>query len=117
MEPQYGLLPTDEFNRVIIPVKRGEENTDYVNASFIDVSAVCVPRAPNTLWRFIWALHSPHPSGVGKVIFESIISSELIPTLDLSCPREQGGGSRGYTRVITGGKSSQHKPQPKAENL
>lgn len=28
----------DEFNRVIIPVKRGEENTDYVNASFIDVS-------------------------------------------------------------------------------
>ncbi|KAK2510764.1 Ptpra [Columba guinea] len=25
-----------EFNRVIIPVKRGEENTDYVNASFID---------------------------------------------------------------------------------
>lgn len=32
------LLQTDEFNRVIIPVKRGEENTDYVNASFIDVS-------------------------------------------------------------------------------
>lgn len=32
------LPPTDEFNRVIIPVKRGEENTDYVNASFIDVS-------------------------------------------------------------------------------
>lgn len=29
---------SDEFNRVIIPVKRGEENTDYVNASFIDVS-------------------------------------------------------------------------------
>ncbi|KPP76936.1 receptor-type tyrosine-protein phosphatase alpha-like [Scleropages formosus] len=25
-----------EFNRVIIPVKRGDENTDYVNASFID---------------------------------------------------------------------------------
>lgn len=32
------LSLTDEFNRVIIPVKRGEENTDYVNASFIDVS-------------------------------------------------------------------------------
>lgn len=32
------MLLTDEFNRVIIPVKRGEENTDYVNASFIDVS-------------------------------------------------------------------------------
>ncbi|GLD69945.1 receptor-type tyrosine-protein phosphatase alpha isoform X1 [Lates japonicus] len=27
-----------EFNRVIVPVKRGEENTDYVSASFIDVS-------------------------------------------------------------------------------
>lgn len=37
-EPQATVLPTDEFNRVIIPVKRGEENTDYVNASFIDVS-------------------------------------------------------------------------------
>ncbi|XP_026579171.1 receptor-type tyrosine-protein phosphatase alpha [Pseudonaja textilis] len=35
---------TDEFNRVIIPVKRGEENTDYVNASFIDVSSpLCIP--------------------------------------------------------------------------
>lgn len=32
-----------EFNRVIIPVKRGEENTDYVNASFIDVSGGCDP--------------------------------------------------------------------------
>ncbi|GCC30008.1 hypothetical protein chiPu_0008452 [Chiloscyllium punctatum] len=29
-----------EFNRVIIPVKRGEENTDYVNASFIDENKV-----------------------------------------------------------------------------
>lgn len=36
----------DEFNRVIIPVKRGEENTDYVNASFIDVSGGCVPELP-----------------------------------------------------------------------
>jgi len=35
-EPLLFLL--DEFNRVIIPVKRGEENTDYINASFIDVS-------------------------------------------------------------------------------
>lgn len=32
------LFLPDEFNRVIIPVKRGEENTDYINASFIDVS-------------------------------------------------------------------------------
>ena len=31
------VVSSDEFNRVIIPVKRGEENTDYVNASFIDV--------------------------------------------------------------------------------
>lgn len=70
-----------------------------MNASFIDVSAICVPRAPNTPWRVIWALHSPHPPGVGKVIFESVISSELIPTLDLSGPREQKVvGSRGYTR-------------------
>lgn len=37
------VLLTDEFNRVIIPVKRGEENTDYVNASFIDVSGGCDP--------------------------------------------------------------------------
>lgn len=34
----FVVLLADEFNRVIIPVKRGEENTDYVNASFIDVS-------------------------------------------------------------------------------
>lgn len=34
----YIFSLSDEFNRVIIPVKRGEENTDYVNASFIDVS-------------------------------------------------------------------------------
>lgn len=37
------VLLADEFNRVIIPVKRGEENTDYVNASFIDVSDGYVP--------------------------------------------------------------------------
>lgn len=34
----HSTCVSDEFNRVIIPVKRGEENTDYVNASFIDVS-------------------------------------------------------------------------------
>lgn len=44
-EPRAAVFPADEFNRVIIPVKRGEENTDYVNASFIDVSALCVPGA------------------------------------------------------------------------
>lgn len=37
-EKCFSFILTDEFNRVIIPVKRGEENTDYVNASFIDVS-------------------------------------------------------------------------------
>ncbi|KAB0391636.1 hypothetical protein E2I00_005519 [Balaenoptera physalus] len=51
-----------EFNRVIIPVKRGEENTDYVNASFIDVSGGCVPGAPNTPWRFSWALQCCPPN-------------------------------------------------------
>lgn len=39
----FTVLLADEFNRVIIPVKRGEENTDYVNASFIDVSDGYVP--------------------------------------------------------------------------
>uniref|UniRef100_A0A672NCK0 protein-tyrosine-phosphatase n=1 Tax=Sinocyclocheilus grahami TaxID=75366 RepID=A0A672NCK0_SINGR len=36
-----------EFNRVIIPVKRGEENTDYINASFIDVSKTRLTSANN----------------------------------------------------------------------
>lgn len=31
--------PADDFNRVILPMKRGQEYTDYINASFIDVSA------------------------------------------------------------------------------
>lgn len=39
----FVVLLADEFNRVIIPVKRGEENTDYVNASFIDVSGGLCP--------------------------------------------------------------------------
>ena len=30
---------TDDFNRVILSMKRGQEYTDYINASFIDVSA------------------------------------------------------------------------------
>ena len=32
-------LFTDDFNRVILSMKRGQEYTDYINASFIDVSA------------------------------------------------------------------------------
>ncbi len=39
------LFLPDEFNRVIIPVKRGEENTDYINASFIDVSKTLLTSA------------------------------------------------------------------------
>lgn len=39
-QPVFLSSLVDEFNRVIIPVKRGEENTDYVNASFIDVSSM-----------------------------------------------------------------------------
>lgn len=31
---------SDDWNRVMLPMKRGQENTDYINASYIDVS-VC----------------------------------------------------------------------------
>ncbi|XP_061439480.1 receptor-type tyrosine-protein phosphatase alpha isoform X6 [Rhineura floridana] len=52
-----------EFNRVIIPVKRGEENTDYVNASFIDgyrqkdsyiASQGPLQHTTEDFWRMIW---------------------------------------------------------------
>lgn len=49
---------SDEFNRVIIPVKRGEENTDYVNASFIDVS--------------VFLSHTPSAAFSAKAILPSI---------------------------------------------
>lgn len=29
---------SDDFNRVILSMRRGQEFTDYINASFIDVS-------------------------------------------------------------------------------
>ena len=32
----------DDFNRVILSMKRGQEYTDYINASFIDVSPVAL---------------------------------------------------------------------------
>ncbi|XP_056586658.1 LOW QUALITY PROTEIN: receptor-type tyrosine-protein phosphatase alpha [Triplophysa dalaica] len=56
-----------EFNRVIIPVKRGEEYTDYVNASFIDgyrqkdSYMACQGPLQHTIedfWRMIWEWRS-----------------------------------------------------------
>ncbi|ROL47481.1 Receptor-type tyrosine-protein phosphatase alpha [Anabarilius grahami] len=56
-----------EFNRVIIPVKRGEENTDYINASFIDgyrqkdSYMACQGPLQHTIedfWRMIWEWRS-----------------------------------------------------------
>uniref|UniRef100_A0A3B4VMM4 Receptor-type tyrosine-protein phosphatase alpha n=1 Tax=Seriola dumerili TaxID=41447 RepID=A0A3B4VMM4_SERDU len=56
-----------EFNRVIIPVKRGEENTDYVNASFIDgyrqkdsymASQGPLQHTIEDFWRMIWEWRS-----------------------------------------------------------
>uniref|UniRef100_A0A7N8Y7F3 Receptor-type tyrosine-protein phosphatase alpha n=1 Tax=Mastacembelus armatus TaxID=205130 RepID=A0A7N8Y7F3_9TELE len=55
------------FNRVIIPVKRGEENTDYVNASFIDgyrqkdsymASQGPLQHTMEDFWRMIWEWRS-----------------------------------------------------------
>lgn len=34
----FCILSPDDFNRVILSMKRGQEFTDYINASFIDVS-------------------------------------------------------------------------------
>ncbi|KAJ8338757.1 hypothetical protein SKAU_G00355430 [Synaphobranchus kaupii] len=56
-----------EFNRVIVPVKRGEENTDYVNASFIDgyrqkdsymASQGPLQHTIEDFWRMIWEWRS-----------------------------------------------------------
>ncbi|XP_030882830.1 receptor-type tyrosine-protein phosphatase alpha [Leptonychotes weddellii] len=99
-----------EFNRVIIPVKRGEENTDYVNASFIDVSGSCVPRAPHPPWRFGWALHCHTLSAWEDCACVSSSNTEPIPSLHTRSVRPQraggGGNKRAHTTVITGGKRS-----------
>lgn len=63
------VLLADEFNRVIIPVKRGEENTDYVNASFIDVSDEYVPES--VPWGF---LISPSHTYLRRTSFKSMNS-------------------------------------------
>ncbi|XP_060925250.1 receptor-type tyrosine-protein phosphatase alpha [Limanda limanda] len=56
-----------EFNRVIIPVKRGEESTDYVNSSFIDgyrqkdsymASQGPLQHTMEDFWRMIWEWRS-----------------------------------------------------------
>uniref|UniRef100_A0A6Q2Y869 Receptor-type tyrosine-protein phosphatase alpha n=1 Tax=Esox lucius TaxID=8010 RepID=A0A6Q2Y869_ESOLU len=56
-----------EFNRVIIPVKRGEEDTDYVNASFVDgyrqkdsyiASQGPLQHTIEDFWRMIWEWRS-----------------------------------------------------------
>lgn len=35
---EYLISFLDDFNRVILSMRRGQEFTDYINASFIDVS-------------------------------------------------------------------------------
>uniref|UniRef100_A0A669AYV4 protein-tyrosine-phosphatase n=1 Tax=Oreochromis niloticus TaxID=8128 RepID=A0A669AYV4_ORENI len=52
------IIPYD-FNRVILSVKRGQEFTDYINASFIDVSTPSRPPGPlshtvEDFWRMVW---------------------------------------------------------------
>lgn len=115
--PQAAVLLADEFNRVIIPVKRGEENTDYVNASFIDVSGV--PRAPNTPGRFtgpcIAAL-----AVLGRMVFESVTKYRTarpsLRTRSVRPLKAEGGGTEGKHECNGWRKSSQHRPQPEAEN-
>lgn len=67
----------DEFNRVIIPVKRGEENTDYVNASFIDVSLL-QPSSIFSQWK------SPHAASFGMNLSQTLLSWILHSSLHLT---------------------------------
>uniref|UniRef100_A0A7N5ZVR5 Receptor-type tyrosine-protein phosphatase alpha n=1 Tax=Anabas testudineus TaxID=64144 RepID=A0A7N5ZVR5_ANATE len=61
------IIPCDFLQLVIIPVKRGEENTDYVNASFIDgyrqkdsymASQGPLQHTTEDFWRMIWEWRS-----------------------------------------------------------
>ncbi|XP_076811797.1 uncharacterized protein LOC143458809 [Clavelina lepadiformis] len=56
------ILPYD-WNRVILPIKRGVENTDYINASYIDgyrqkdayiATQGPLPHTVEDFWRLIW---------------------------------------------------------------
>ena len=46
------IFVTDESTRVSLQPIRGVEGSDYINASFVDVSAVNLPHAslPDVLW-------------------------------------------------------------------
>nr|XP_039263036.1 uncharacterized protein LOC120339059 isoform X1 [Styela clava] len=56
------ILPYD-WNRVMLPIKRGQENTDYINASYIDgyrqkdayiATQGPLPHTMEDFWRMIW---------------------------------------------------------------
>lgn len=56
------ILPYD-WNRVMLPIKRGQENTDYINASYIDgyrrkdayiATQGPLPHTTEDFWRMIW---------------------------------------------------------------
>ncbi|XP_041117349.1 receptor-type tyrosine-protein phosphatase epsilon-like isoform X4 [Polyodon spathula] len=60
------IIPYD-FNRVILSMKRGQENTDYINASFIDgyrqkdyfiATQGPLSQTVDDFWRMVWELKS-----------------------------------------------------------
>ena len=50
----FSLFASDDFNRVMLSVKRGQEFTDYINASFIDVSRAFLAVVPTRLLAPPW---------------------------------------------------------------